>query len=98
MPTYTFRCEAGHETDVFVVHADDKGAGTTLCRHCQSSMAPVITFGQGLCYFEEGRGRLIWNLGPEPIYVKSHEEHKKLMRLNKVDFANRGVGYPGQWT
>lgn len=98
MPTYTFRCEAGHERDEFVVHADNKGCQTQICRRCQSTMAPVITFGQGLCYFEEGRGRLIWNLGDQPVYVKSAEQHKRLMRINKVDFANRGVGYPGQWT
>jgi hypothetical protein len=60
-------------------------------------MAPVITYGQGLLYFEEGRGRMIWNLGDQPVQVKSHEEHKRLMRINKVDFANRGTGYPGQW-
>lgn len=97
MPMYTYRCEQGHERDAFVTHADDKGCRTEYCRTCQSSMAPVITYGQGLCYFEEGRGRLIWNLGPEPILVKSAEQHKRLMRINKVDFANRGVGYPGQW-
>lgn len=60
-------------------------------------MAPIISYGQGLCYFEEGRARTIWNLGPEPVQVRSHEEHKRLMRQNKVDFANRGTGYPGQW-
>jgi hypothetical protein len=98
MPLYTYRCEAGHEKDEYVRHPDDKGTSTTLCRRCGgATMSSVITFGQGLCYFEEGRGRLIWNLGPEPILVKSHAEHKKLMRLNKVDFANRGTGYPGQW-
>ena len=97
MPMYSWRCEQGHERESFVTHADDKGCHTELCRTCQSSMAPVIRFGQGLCYFEEGRGRMIWNLGDQPVYVKSHEEHKRLMRINKVDFANRGTGYPGQW-
>lgn len=97
MPTYTFRCEAGHEHDEFVLHTDNKGCQTHVCRTCRSSMAPVITYGQGLLYFEEGRERMIWNLGPEPVFVKSHQEHKRRMRLAGVDFANRGVGYPGQW-
>ena len=97
MPLYTFRCEAGHEKDIFVTHHADLGCQTVYCRPCQSTMAQIITYGQGLCYFEEGRARLIWNLGPEPILVKSAEQHKRLMRLNKVDFANRGTGYPGQW-
>ena len=97
MPTYTFRCEAGHEHDEFVVHPDNKGCQTHLCRACKSTMAPVITYGQGMLYFEEGRSRMIWNLGHEPVHVTSAEQHKRLMRINKVDFANRGVGYPGQW-
>lgn len=94
---YTYRCEAGHEREEYVRQIDDKGCQTHLCRVCQSTMAPVITYGQGLVYFEEGRGRLIWNLGPEPVLVKSAGEHRRLMRINKVDFANRGTGYPGQW-
>ncbi len=97
MPMYTFRCEEGHEKEEFCTHSDDKGVKTHICRRCGATQAPVITYGQGLCYFEEGRGRLIWNLGPEPILVKSAEQHKRLMRINKVDFANRGTGYPGQW-
>jgi hypothetical protein len=97
MPLYLFQDEYGHEREQFMTSADDKGCLTQFCKICQSTMAPVIAYGQGLCYFEEGRGRLIWNLGPEPILVKSAEQHKRLMRLNKVDFANRGVGYPGQW-
>lgn len=97
MPMFTYRCEEGHERDEFVVVSDDKGCKTHLCKVCQSTMAPVITYGQGLCYFEEGRARTIWNLGPEPVQVKSAAEHKRLMRINKVDYANRGTGYPGQW-
>lgn len=97
MPLYVFKDELGHEREEFVLCADERGIRTHICRRCGSSMAPVISYGQGLCYFEEGRGRVIWNLGPEPIVVKSAGEHRKRMRLAKVDFANRGVGYPGQW-
>ena len=97
MPIYTYRDEAGHEQEQVSVSVDERGVQTAFCRLCQSTMAPVITYGQGLCYFEEGRPRKIWNLQHEPVEVKSHEEHKRLMRINKVDFANRGTGYPGQW-
>ena len=37
-------------------------------------------------------------LATKPVYVTSHEQQKRLMRQQGVDFANRGVGYPGQWT
>lgn len=97
MPFFTFRCPQGHDRDEFVRVADDKGCQTHLCRQCQQTMAPILTYGQGLCYFEEGRGRVIWNLGDQPVTVTSAEHHKRLMRINKVDFANRGTGYPGQW-
>lgn len=109
MPIFLFRCEGGHEHEEFVMRAEDKGCITHLCRSCRSTMAPVIAFGQGLCYFEEGRARRIWNLeqserdvngvmqASKPVYVRSHEEHKTLMRQRGVDFANRGKGYPGQW-
>lgn len=97
MPLYTYRDEAGHEKEEFCVHTEERGVQTHICRRCGASQAPIITYGQGLLYFEEGRARTIWNLGPEPVEVKSASQHKRLMRINKVDFANRGTGYPGQW-
>ena len=110
MPMYLYRCEAGHEREEFTASADDKGCRTLICKTCRSTMAPVIAFGQGLCYFEEGRARRIWNLEnadgrdaqgnkiqAKPVYVRSHSEHKRLMKQRGVDFANRGVGYKGQW-
>lgn len=110
MPIYAFRCEEGHEYEMVCLHSDDKGCRTAICDICQSSMAPVMSLGQGLCYFEEGRTRRIWNLErsderdrngnllpSKPVYVRSHEEHKRLMRQQKVDFATRGRGIKGQW-
>ncbi len=97
MPMYLFRDESGHMREEFVMRSEDKGCQTHLCKLCQSTMAPIMAYGQGLLYFEEGRAQKIWNLGDQPVYVRSHEEHKRLMRINKVDFANRGTGYPGQW-
>jgi len=110
MPLYVFRDEAGHEREELVRRADDRGCRTHICKVCGSTMAPIVAFGQGLCYFEEGRSRRIWNLErieydtngmplpTKPVYVTSHSQHKRLMRQQGVDFANRGVGYPGQWT
>ena len=110
MPMYLYRDESGHEREEFTASADDKGCRTLICQVCRSTMAPVIAFGRGLCYFEEGRARRIWNLEnadgrdaqgnkiqAKPVYVRSHEEHKRLMKQRGVDFANRGVGYKGQW-
>lgn len=110
MPMYLYKDEAGHEQEQFAMVSDDKGCVTVFCKHCRSTMAPVLAFGQGLCYFEEGRAQRIYNLetiqrdaqgrnlGVKPVYVRSHGEHRRLMKQAGVDFANRGVGYPGQWT
>ena len=110
MPMYLFRDEAGHEREEYVSSADDKGCQTIICRICKATMAPVVSFGQGLCYFEEGRARRIWNLESaderdakgnkvpaKPVFVRSAGEHRRLMKQRGVDFANRGVGYKGQW-
>ena len=110
MPIFVFRDESGHEREGFTASADDKGCRTLICRACKSTMAPVIAFGQGLCYFEEGRARRIWNLEngddrdakgnklpAKPVYVRSAEEHRRLMKQRGVDWATRGVGIKGQW-
>jgi hypothetical protein len=54
---------------------------------CGGVFAPTFSMGRGLTYFEEGRARVIWNLGPEPITVRSHEEHKAAMRKAGVDWC-----------
>lgn len=110
MPMYLFRCEDGHEKEQFCQHADDKGCLTHICRTCGRSMAPVMAYGQGLCYFEEGRARRIWNLErsdekdakgnplpSQPVYVKSAAEHQRLMRQRGVTWATQGRGTKGQW-
>jgi hypothetical protein len=110
MPLYTHICMNGHSKDLFVRHPDDKGCDTHICKVCQGSLAPIISYGQGLCYFEEGRERRIWNLeradqkdakgnpmASQPVFVRSAGEHKRKMREAGVDFANRGVGHKGQW-
>ena len=109
MPLYLFHDEAGHEREEFVIHADNKGCRTHICRHCGNTMAPVMAFGQGLCYFEEGRSRRIFNLercekdaqgrpiATKPVYVTSHEQQNRLMHQQGLAQASRGRGYPGQW-
>lgn len=108
MPLYDYLCEAGHQDERFF-HAASQSAQCLPCRICGTPAQRQLSMGQGLCYFEEGRGRRIWNLEKieydrngnmlptKPVYVKSHGEHRRLMRQQGVDFANRGRGYKGQW-
>ena len=98
MPLYRHRCpECAVEQDVFEHHPDDRGCRTILCA-CGSSMGPVLSVGCGLTYFEEGRGRWIHNLGHAPVYVTSHEQHKREMKKAGVTWATgRKVTGTGGW-
>lgn len=98
MPLYQLQCPNGHQAEQFCHHADDKGCRTTICEQCRETMGYVIAYGQGLCYYEEGRGHWIENLADKPVYVTSHEQHKKLMKQHKVEWATKGRGMPGQWS
>ena len=98
MPMYEFRCLNQHSTDLYCASPDDKGCRTAICEQCGETMGPVLAFGQGLCFYEEGRGQWIENLADKPVYVTSHEQHKRLMREHKVEWATKGRGMPGQWS
>lgn len=84
MPNYDWTCVAGHVRADHYVHV--LGIETVLC-DCGETMHPVASFGRGLTYFEEGRGRWIHNLGPQPVYVTSHEQHKAEMKKAGVEWS-----------
>ncbi len=86
MPLIALRCVNDHTSEQYVHAPDDKGTETRLC-HCGETLAPIISVGTGLTYFEEGRGRWIDHLADKPVYVTSHEQHKRLMREHKVEWA-----------
>ena len=99
MPLYRHRCpECEAERDVFEHHPDDLGCRTILCERCPSTMGPILSVGRGLTYFEEGRGHWITNLGHEPVYITSHEQHKREMKKAGVTWATaRGKTGTGGW-
>ena len=88
MPLLALRCLNDHTAEQYVHAPDDRGAETRLCA-CGETLAPVLSVGTGLTWFEEGRGRWIHNLDVHPIYVTSHEQHKRLMREHKVEWATK---------
>lgn len=98
MPLYQLQCLNGHQEDQFCHHPDDKGCRTALCPICNETMGYVVAYGAGSCYFEEGRGRWIENLGEHPVFVTSPEQHRRLMKQNGVEWATKGRGMPGQWS
>jgi hypothetical protein len=87
MPLFEFICLEGHRREVYCHVAEDRGAVTPICEKDGHTMALALSMGRGLCWFGEGRGRWIHNLGHEPVYVTSHEQHKKLMKHAGVEWA-----------
>lgn len=98
MPLYAVRCpECARECETFAHVPEDRGCRTVLCA-CGSTMAPVLSVGRGLTYFEEGRARVIHNLGDQPVVVRSHGEHRRLMREAGVEWATeRATKGTGGW-
>jgi len=97
MPLYAFACLEGHTTEVYCHVAADRGARTVLC-DCGASMAPVLSVGRGLTWFEEGRPRVLHNLGDQPVTVTSHRQHQAAMRAAGVEWQTRWpVQKTGGW-
>ena len=97
MPLFAVKCpECGNGTNVFEHTRDDFGCRTVLC-DCGSTVAPVLSVGRGLTYFSEKRPRVIWNLGPEPVVIRSHAEHRRKMKEAGVEWAPPKRGMPGCW-
>lgn len=95
MPLYALACPAGHPAEEFCHVPADRGCRTHICP-CGASMAYTLSVGRGLTWFRESGPRTLYNLGHDPVTVRSHEEHKRLMRQAGVDWATgwqtRGTG------
>lgn len=86
MPLIALRCIEGHESEQFVHHTDDTGCETRIC-HCGNTLAPALSMGRGLTWFEEGRPFLMQHGVPEPVLITSHEQHKRVMKEHGLEPA-----------
>ncbi len=48
-------------------------------------------------YYEEGRARVDWHLGPAPVVITSEQQHQRLMKKAGVTLAGTRRGMKGQW-
>lgn len=86
MPIIALRCPLCQATDEQYLHTwQHYGCEVRLCPACLSTMAPALSVGRGLTYFEEGRARTIQNLGG--VTITSHEQHKRVMKERGVEMA-----------
>jgi hypothetical protein len=97
MPLFNLTCLNGHQTEEYCHVSDDKGCRTVICDLCHETMTYTPAYGQGLCFFEQGRERVIHNMGHEPVVITSHEQHKREMKKHGVEWATPGRGCKGQW-
>lgn len=79
------------------LHLAEHAVTTAVTCACGEAMTKAFSMGRGLTFFEEGRGQWIENLADKPVYVTSHEQHKKAMKAAGVEWATAGRGRKGSW-
>lgn len=96
MPMYDYECDNGHVSEKFIARMDDRESPVP-CPCCNEQARFKQSFGKGLTWFEEGRGRWIHNMADQPVYITSHEEHKRKCKEYGVEPAGAKRGMPGCW-
>jgi len=95
MPMYDYLCCNGHVEETFrnVSEIDNPRA----CNECGGLSLVTITKSNPLTAFRENNGQWIWNMGPDPVYITSHSQHKAEMKKRGLQFATPKRGMPGAW-
>jgi len=96
MPLLALQCLNHHQSEQYIHTLQDKGCRTLLCE-CGETFAPVLSVGTGLCWLEEGRPMTMYNMGDQPVTVRSHAEHREQMKKHQVALAGTKVGQKGCW-
>lgn len=79
MPLITLQCLNGHTSEQYLHTWENLGCETRLCA-CGMTMAPIFSPGTTNTYFEEGRARVIHNLGHQPVRITSYKQHQEAMK------------------
>ena len=99
MPMIALCCLNGHVNEQYLHTWANLGCDTRVCG-CGEALALALSVGRGLTYFEEGRPRVIENLGGARI--TSFRQHDQVMRARGVEMATewhtskRGTGWAHQ--
>lgn len=97
MPLFKTVCTECQEEGERFLHSEFHRENRLLGCTCGGILSFRPSWGSGLTYFEEGRGRWIHNLADEPVYVTSHWQHKELMKKHGVAEAPPRRGEKGCW-
>ena len=96
MPLFNMVCTECYAEVERYFHYEEARECLPQCS-CDGVLSPLPSWGRGLTYFEEGRGRWIHNMADQPVYVTSHWQHKELMKKHGVAEAPPRRGTPGCW-
>lgn len=101
MPLFDMVCVNGHHREMFahtVEQARQRGYAE-LCDVCLRELKPGLSLGKGLTYFsQKAGGRVIHNLGAQPVTITSDKQHRELMKKEGVTWAPPKRGEKGCWT
>ena len=100
MPLFDMVCNNGHHREMFA-HTVEKAKGRGIaegCDACGYALVPGFSMGRGLTYFsQKGGGRVIHNLGPQPVTITSTAQHERIMKEQGVAWAPSRRGMKGCW-
>jgi len=97
MPIYTRQCINGHQEDSIEISWTEKYTKTVFCKKCNNTMGHVFTLAKPSLFFEEGKARVIHNLGHDPVTITSSKQHEAAMKKAGVSMAVPKRGMPGCW-
>lgn len=97
MPLYDLKCLNGHHDVAYYHDYRDRRTHTYVCVECRNTMAQVIQRPGKYTYFSEKTPRVLYNLGHDPVEVRSHWEHQKLLKERELGWITPKRGMPGSW-
>jgi len=99
MPLYDVECPRGHRETVFHHRSSDRDTCRHMCLRCGEMQAHVFTLGaKGLTHFSEKSPQVIWNMGPEPVEIRSPKQHQDEMARRKLRLLDPKYGEAGCWS
>ncbi len=91
---WDYECPAGHISEQLI---ESRWDAMAWCPECGEAASRLIGGKNRQLYYEEGRARVDWNLGPNPVMITSEKQHQKLMKEAGVTLAGTRRGMKGQW-
>ena len=96
MPMFKTGCACGYRGERYLHHEFNRQLSHP-CPECRHELVFLPSYGTALTWFEEGRARVIHNMGDEPVVITSHSQYEKEMKKRGLANAGSRRGMPGCW-